>query len=46
MLRTPHDALFQQIRDAFPEVHRIGDCWAPRKTEDAIYEGEKAGRAL
>lgn len=46
LLRTPADALFQEIRDDFPEVHRIGDCWAPRKTEDAIYEGEKVGRAL
>ena len=46
LLRTPADALFQEIRAAFPEVHRIGDCWAPRKAEDAIYEGEKVGREL
>lgn len=28
------------------EVHRIGDCVAPRHTAIAIYEGEIAGRAV
>jgi mycofactocin system FadH/OYE family oxidoreductase 2 len=27
-------------------VHRIGDCLAPRKLDHAIYEGELAGREL
>ena len=28
------------------ELHRIGDCVAPRKLDHAIYEGELAGREL
>ena len=29
-----------------PELHRIGDCLAPRRTAVAIYEGERLGREL
>ncbi len=46
MLRSPREALFNEIRGAFPEVHRIGDALAPRRTAVAIYEGEKLGREL
>jgi hypothetical protein len=46
MLRTPADALYRELRDALPEAHRIGDCLAPRQAAEAIYEGEKLGRAL
>ncbi len=46
MMRTPNDALFNEIRDSFPEVHRIGDGLAPRKPAAVIYEGEKLGREI
>jgi pyruvate/2-oxoglutarate dehydrogenase complex dihydrolipoamide dehydrogenase (E3) component len=46
MLRTPRDGLYHELRDALPEVHRIGDCLAPRRAAEAIYEGEQLGRAL
>ena len=46
LLRTPDDALFGEIEDAYPEVHQIGDAVAPRRTIVAIYEGERVGRAL
>ena len=46
MMRTPNDALFNEIRDSFPEVHRIGDALAPRKPAAVIYEGEKLGREI
>lgn len=44
--RSPDDALFQAARARFAEVHRIGDCVAPRRTGVAIYDGEKVGREL
>jgi hypothetical protein len=46
MLRTPNDALFQEIRGSFPEVHRVGDVVAPRKLAAIIYEGEQLGREI
>ncbi len=46
MLRSPDDRLFEDVRDQFPEVHRIGDALAPRKTAVAVYEGEKLAREL
>jgi len=40
------DELYLALKDAHPNVHRIGDCLAPRKLDHAIYEGELAGREL
>ena len=47
MMRSPQDALFRELCDdgAIP-VHCIGDAVAPRSVAEAIYEGEKLGRAL
>ena len=45
--KDPNDALWQSIRhNGFKEVHRIGDCVAPRKPAAVIYEGEKLGREI
>jgi len=47
MMRSPNDALFQEIRQSFKkELYRIGDAVAPRKLEAVIYEGEKVGREI
>jgi 2,4-dienoyl-CoA reductase-like NADH-dependent reductase (Old Yellow Enzyme family) len=46
MLRTPRDRLFEELSGSGPELHRIGDALAPRRTAVAIYEGEKLGREL
>lgn len=47
MMRSPNDALFQDIRQNFKkELYRIGDAVAPRKLEAVIYEGEKLGREI
>lgn len=47
MMRSPNDALFQEIRQNFrKELYRIGDAVAPRKLEAVIYEGEKLGREI
>lgn len=44
--RQPNEQLFREIEGAFGEVHRIGDCLAPRKPGAVIYEGEKLGREI
>ena len=47
MMRSPEDALFKELQDAAATpVHCIGDAVAPRSVAEAIYEGEKLGRAL
>ena len=40
------DALFLELEDWGGEVHRIGDCLAPRTAEEAVLEGLKAGAAI
>jgi pyruvate/2-oxoglutarate dehydrogenase complex dihydrolipoamide dehydrogenase (E3) component len=41
-----NDELYLALKDEHANVHRIGDCLAPRKLDHAIYEGELAGREL
>jgi len=41
-----NDSLYFALKQAGREVHRIGDCVAPRKLDHAIYEGYVAGREL
>jgi hypothetical protein len=41
-----NDELYLALKDEVANVHRIGDCLAPRKLDHAIYEGELAGREL
>jgi hypothetical protein len=41
-----NDDLYFQLKGAVAELHRIGDCVAPRSLDHAIYEGELAGREL
>ncbi|MBI3942328.1 MAG: FAD-dependent oxidoreductase [Chloroflexi bacterium] len=40
------DRLYRHLKGIVPELHRIGDCLAPRKTIDAIREGELTGRNI
>jgi 2,4-dienoyl-CoA reductase-like NADH-dependent reductase (Old Yellow Enzyme family)/thioredoxin reductase len=40
------DALYRELRGNGLELHRIGDCVAPRGVEHAIHEGHAVGRAL
>ena len=37
------DALYLELKGAVENLHRIGDCVAPRKLDHAIYEGFLAG---
>lgn len=45
MLRDPDTTLLADLEDEF-EVTQVGDCLAPRRVDEAIYEGEMAGRAV
>ncbi|WP_233517780.1 mycofactocin system FadH/OYE family oxidoreductase 2 [Geodermatophilus marinus] len=44
------DALWHELRrgpgDGGPEVHRVGDCLAPRRASAATRDGERVGAAL
>ena len=40
------EALYFALKGQVEELHRIGDCVAPRKLDHAIYEGYLAGREL
>ena len=40
------DRLYHELKGRVPELHRIGDCAAPRRAEYAIYEGGKIGRTV
>jgi mycofactocin system FadH/OYE family oxidoreductase 2 len=40
------DALYFTLKGKVENLHRIGDCVAPRKLDHAIYEGYLAGREL
>jgi len=41
-----NDALYFELKGEIANLHRIGDCLAPRKLDHAIYEGYLAGREL
>lgn len=45
MLRDPENSLLAELEAEF-EVTSIGDCVAPRRVDEAIYEGEIAGRGI
>jgi pyruvate/2-oxoglutarate dehydrogenase complex dihydrolipoamide dehydrogenase (E3) component len=40
------DSLYFALKGKVKELHRIGDCVAPRKVDMAIWEGHKVGREL
>lgn len=38
-----NDAIYHALRQQVKELYAIGDCYAPRMVEDAIYEGYQVG---
>ena len=44
--RVPNDELFDEIKDSFKEVHRVGDVLAPRRPAEVIHEAEKLAREI
>lgn len=45
MGKRPNDALWNDLA-GLPGLHRVGDCVAPRRVTDAIFEANKLARAL
>ncbi|MFH0730914.1 MAG: mycofactocin system FadH/OYE family oxidoreductase 2 [Pseudomonadota bacterium] len=43
---TAVDELYHALKGKVPEVYRVGDCVAPRKTDMAIIEGHRIGRRI
>jgi mycofactocin system FadH/OYE family oxidoreductase 2 len=46
MGKRANDKLYFALKNRVPELHRIGDCLAPRKVSEAIWEGEAIARAI
>lgn len=44
MGKQADDDLYFALKGSVPSLYRIGDCVAPRRITDAIYEGEVVGR--
>jgi mycofactocin system FadH/OYE family oxidoreductase 2 len=44
--REVNDELYTALQGSVPELHRVGDCLAPRTIEYAIWDGEMVGRKL
>ena len=40
------DSLMSELREKFSNVEMVGDCFAPRSLQHAIYEGHKFGREI
>jgi len=43
---TANDGLYFDLKGNVEELYRVGDCVAPRKTDMAIIEGHRIGRAI
>jgi len=43
---TVDNQLYKSLKGKVKELHAIGDCFAPRRIQNAIYEGSKVGREL
>jgi mycofactocin system FadH/OYE family oxidoreductase 2 len=46
MYDEPAQELYFALKDRVPELYRIGDCVAPRRISQAIFEGNRLGREL
>jgi 2,4-dienoyl-CoA reductase (NADPH2) len=43
---APSDELYRQLKGRVPELHRVGDCLAPRRAHAAVVEGQRVGAKL
>jgi hypothetical protein len=41
-----NDNLYLELKGKVDAIYRVGDCVAPRKTDMAIIEGHRIGRAI
>jgi 2,4-dienoyl-CoA reductase (NADPH2) len=44
--QAPNDGLYFELLAAGVEVHRVGDCVAPRRAHAAVIDGHRVGSAL
>lgn len=44
--QEPEDALWLALAGAPFEVHRVGDCLAPRRAHSAVIEGQRVGSRI
>ena len=44
--QEPDEGLYFELLGRVQEVHRVGDCVAPRRAHAAVIEGERAGASL
>ncbi len=44
--QEPEDALWRVLSEAPFEVHRVGDCLAPRRAHCAVIEGDRVGSRI
>lgn len=42
----PNDELYFQLKGKVKELHRAGDCLAPRRVEHAVLDGHRIGRSI
>jgi 2,4-dienoyl-CoA reductase (NADPH2) len=40
------DTLYHELKGRVKELHRVGDCIAPRRAQAAIFDGTRVGREL
>jgi 2,4-dienoyl-CoA reductase (NADPH2) len=43
---VPVDELYHELKGRVGELHRVGDCLAPRRAHAAVVEGRRVGAAL
>ncbi|MBI2875753.1 MAG: FAD-dependent oxidoreductase [Candidatus Tectomicrobia bacterium] len=46
MGNAAHNGLYRSLKGQVKEIYAVGDCVAPRKVVDAIYEGQGVGLSL
>ena len=46
MGKNANDAIYRELKGKVPELYRIGDAVAPRKTHYAIWDGHEIGRKI
>jgi 2,4-dienoyl-CoA reductase (NADPH2) len=44
--QQPNEELYFELLARVPDVHRVGDCVAPRRAHAAVIEGDRVGAAL
>ena len=43
---TAERSVYKALKGKIRHLHAIGDCWAPRQIEQAVFEGSRVGRQI